>query len=159
VEHFVRKCQNLRADRRIEAGDDFVQALMQAELPGNAREVENLVRRAMAHKQDNGSLGLGDLPYEILQQVSESRRDSNQGRDAEVPAPQSLLPWSELPSLLGRLLEVPGGSLVGAMHQCERMLIKAALEKSNGNQSKTARLLGITPRSVYSKLHKYELQG
>jgi len=32
------------------------------------------------------------------------------------------------------------------------------LSFTNGNQSKTARLIGITPRSVYNKLQKHKLR-
>jgi DNA-binding NtrC family response regulator len=35
------------------------------------------------------------------------------------------------------------------------VLVHGALAAAGGNQSEAARLLGITPRSVYNKLHKY----
>jgi DNA-binding protein Fis len=38
------------------------------------------------------------------------------------------------------------------------MLLERALQKTCGNQSKAARILGITPRSVYNKLRKHHLQ-
>ena len=37
-------------------------------------------------------------------------------------------------------------------------LLEAALHKAHGNQSQMARLLGITPRSIYNKVHKYQLR-
>jgi DNA-binding NtrC family response regulator len=33
------------------------------------------------------------------------------------------------------------------------------LARMHGNQSKTARLLGVTPRSIYTKLRKHRLAG
>jgi DNA-binding NtrC family response regulator len=46
----------------------------------------------------------------------------------------------------------------GALEHCERLLCEGALQKAHGNQSQVARLLGITPRSVYTKMHKYQLR-
>jgi len=37
--------------------------------------------------------------------------------------------------------------------------VNAALEHEHGNQSRAARLLGITPRSVYNKLRKHVPHG
>jgi len=33
--------------------------------------------------------------------------------------------------------------------------VEAAMRRAHGNQSESARLLGITPRSVYNKMQKY----
>jgi DNA-binding NtrC family response regulator len=33
------------------------------------------------------------------------------------------------------------------------------MKRTRGNQSEIARLLGITPRSVYNKVHKYHLKS
>jgi DNA-binding NtrC family response regulator len=43
------------------------------------------------------------------------------------------------------------------LRACERSFIQAAFRVSDGNQSKTARLLGITPRSVYNKLRRHRI--
>jgi DNA-binding NtrC family response regulator len=47
------------------------------------------------------------------------------------------------------------GNLAAALDECERALLETVLSKKQGNQSETARELGITPRSVYNKLRKY----
>jgi DNA-binding NtrC family response regulator len=54
-------------------------------------------------------------------------------------------------------LELGDCRLDGFMDRCEKLLLKHALRETRGNQSKTARLLGITPRSVYNKLRKHQL--
>ena len=50
---------------------DFIAALTQVELPGNARQLENLVRWALVNKDDETALTLRDLPLDIWQQLSE----------------------------------------------------------------------------------------
>jgi DNA-binding NtrC family response regulator len=60
-------------------------------------------------------------------------------------------------SSLASLAEGNGWSLSRSIQYCERVLLEATLQKTRGNQSQTARLLGITPRSVYNKVRKHHL--
>jgi DNA-binding NtrC family response regulator len=57
------------------------------------------------------------------------------------------------------LLDANNWRLNGSLASCEKLLLEAALRKTRGNQSQTARLLGITSRSVYNKLRKYHLNS
>lgn len=64
---------------------------------------------------------------------------------------------------LGRL--APGESadstpldLKDAVQRFERDLISAALEKSRGNQSKAARLLGVKHTTLNAKLKRYQIR-
>ena len=68
---------------------DFIAALTQVDLPGNARQVENLVRWALVNKDDETSLTLRDLPLDIWQQLSEQGR-CHEGQSAPVSEGQSL---------------------------------------------------------------------
>lgn len=45
------------------------------------------------------------------------------------------------------------------LHEMERRYIMSVLEKTNGNKSEAAKILGITIKSVYNKLHEYESTG
>jgi DNA-binding NtrC family response regulator len=51
-------------------------------------------------------------------------------------------------------------SLLGkrSLPEIEKILIEKALEKSAGNKSKTAEILGITRRTLYGRLEKYNIQ-
>ena len=53
------------------------------------------------------------------------------------------------------------GSLIGkkSLPEIERSLIVLAVERSGGNKSKAASLLGITRRTLYGRLEKYGLAG
>jgi DNA-binding NtrC family response regulator len=58
-----------------------------------------------------------------------------------------------------RVLETNDWNLRRSLENCERQALEAAIQRSRGNQSEIARLLGITPRSVYNKLHKFQLKS
>jgi transcriptional regulator with GAF, ATPase, and Fis domain len=145
VGYFAAKYFALRGQSPVPVGDEFVEALMQDELSGNARQLENIVRRAIVQKDDEGPLGLADLPPEIWAHVSQHSVGAAQ--------PASLSEHSHLKEVL----TLSGWNLARALATCERSLVEVALHAANGNQSQTARLLGITPRSVYNKIRKHQL--
>jgi len=57
------------------------------------------------------------------------------------------------------LLELNDWNLRRSLENCERQALEAAVKRTQGNQSQVARLLGITPRSVYNKVRKYQLKS
>jgi transcriptional regulator with PAS, ATPase and Fis domain len=163
VQHFVEKHRNLSSATRLSVDPEFIEALAQLELPGNAREVENLVRRALVNKITDSPLTLSDLPPEVLGKLAEQKADppfSNDRAGAEdQPDRLPYLPGAgDYDEFLFKLLQLNKGSLAQTLQQCERVLIASALEHSHGNQSLVAKSLGITPRSVYNKLRKHHLR-
>jgi transcriptional regulator with PAS, ATPase and Fis domain len=159
VKHFLEKHSNLSAGKRPSVDPEFIEALAQLELPGNAREVENLVRRALVSKMTDSPLNLSDLPPEILGMLAEPKIETLRHNDRSLTDHASQLRSStDYDESLFRLLQLNQGSLARTMEECERSLIVTALEHSHGNQSSVAKLLGITPRSVYNKLRKHHLR-
>jgi two-component system nitrogen regulation response regulator GlnG len=162
IEHFLQKNRFLKPTGSLSVDPDFIAALTQVALPGNARQVENLVRWALVNKDDETSLTLRDLPLDIWQQVSERgahRQARSEPASEGHDPPQSTLetPYQHIPPSIISLLDLNGWNLTRALQHCERLLLEAALHRAHGNQSHTAQLLGITPRSVYNKLHKHQL--
>jgi len=145
VSHFLER---YRGGRVTIASASFVAALSQLELSGNVRQLENLVRRAVAHADGDRPLDLEDLPAEVWKELSrgvekvEDRTSSTRTQDW----------WPAV-------LDANGWNLTRSMHACERMILQVALSRMHGNQSKAARLLGVTPRSIYTKLRKHRLAG
>jgi len=132
---------------------EFLDALRQVALPGNVRQLENLVRQALVRRRNDTPLGLYDLPAEAWRQLSES---------SDVPpTPQRESEGSgELdPHVIARyvriLLDANGWNLYRSLAHCEREAVEAAMQRAHGNRSESARLLGITPRSVYNKMRKH----
>jgi transcriptional regulator with GAF, ATPase, and Fis domain len=162
IEHFVKEYRPQRAGTACAVGLDFLEALARIELPGNARQLENIVRSALVNKADDAALGLSDLPPEVWQELSEQAGDDLTAQSLEATNPDALepaaSPFQDEHSYLSKLLDRNGWNLSRALENCERLLIESALRLSHGNQSKTARLLGITPRSVYNKVRKHQLR-
>ncbi len=50
-------------------------------------------------------------------------------------------------------------SLANAIERLERHLISSTLERTGGNISETARVLGLTRRGLYLKMRRLGLEG
>jgi two-component system, NtrC family, response regulator PilR len=146
TEHFLKKYSALSANGTRTVSSDFLEALGQVQLSGNVRQLENIVRRALLSVSSDAELSLGDLTPVEWEQLSEGP-ESRPRIDADDADENDFL----------RILDDHDWNLSKALEYCERSLLKCALEFTQGNQSQTARLIGITPRSVYNKLHKHKL--
>jgi len=131
---------------------EFVQALQAVELPGNARELMNLVHHALANNGNGTNLELRDLKPKVWAEIAERARTYNHG--PATPTTQEFLPIG-----FQKLLEAHAWNLRQSVDYCERLLLEEALRKANGNQSQAARLIGVSARSVHNKLHKHQLRG
>ena len=74
IEHMVKKHEVLGRAGAVVVSPDFVEALRQVDLPGNVRQVENVVRQALVNKEPDAPLTLRDLPVEIWRQLAERRK-------------------------------------------------------------------------------------
>jgi DNA-binding NtrC family response regulator len=154
VEHLLQKHQSLSPIGALTAGTDFLEAVRRTELPGNVRQLENLVCQALVQKATDLPLSISDLPVEILLQLSGTEeKPLGQNTAAEILNPQILL------KSVVSVLDANDWNLTRSMEICERHALEAAMARTQGNQSQTARLLGITPRSVYNKVRKYQLRS
>ena len=100
-------------------------ALLRYDYPGNVRELENLIERAVVLSRGD-LIGRGDLPLTV-----------------------------EAPEASGET----AAQLTAAVEGLERRLIKNALARANGVQTRAAEILGITERALRYKLKKYGLRG
>jgi len=131
AEHFLTRCA-AEQNKDIRAlAPDAVRAIEAYGFPGNVRELENIVERAVALATGQ-TIGLGDLPREV-----------------------SGFAAQPLPSLVG--LPEEGCNLDDVMGEVERRLILQALERSGGVRTQAAKLLGVTLRSLRYRLQKHAL--
>ena len=155
TEHFLEKYRSLCFGCCPHVGTDFLDALRQISLPGNVRQLENIIRQALVGRRTEAPLGLHDLPVDAWQQLS-------QGNPPQAPQHEDRGSGDAVPEVIADyvrvLLEANGWNLSRSLAHCEREAVEAAIRRAHGNQSESARLLGITPRSVYNKMRKYRTE-
>jgi DNA-binding NtrC family response regulator len=154
LEHFLHKYQSLSLARTLDIGTDFMEALRQVKFPGNVRQLENLVRQVLVRKATNLPLSISDLPVEILIQLL----GTEEPLETVESEPRITVNSKALLTSVIHLLEANDWNLPRSMEICERHALEAAMGRTKGNQSETARLLGITPRSVYNKMRKHKMK-
>jgi len=150
--HFLEKYCALHRSARHQPSADFLEALGRLPLPGNVRQLENLIRQALVHKTDETPLALSDLPVDALWELAAVEAVVT---PAAVVAP-SPRPVEDLNAVI-RIAEENGWNLNRCVRACEREVLAAALRRADGNQTKAATLLGVTSRSIYNKVRKLGL--
>ena len=155
IQFFLAKHRLLHPTQPFSVSQDFVDALIETNLPGNIRELENIICRALVSKDNDPVLRLSDLPSEIWCQLSGQERSGlPMSRSTDRGGPESstvMQHWADL-------LTENGGNLARSLERCERAFLTVVLTSTAGNQSEAARLLGITARSVYNKIRKHRLR-
>ena len=134
VDHFVRKFA-AEHGRKISGVDpDAMSALVNHSFPGNVRELENLIERAV-------TLAPADrIPLDTLPTLN-----------SLSTAQPHLGPEPALPEA--------GMDLEKVVEDFERGIIIKALERTGGNRTEAARLLGVTFRSLRYRLSKLGITG
>jgi transcriptional regulator with GAF, ATPase, and Fis domain len=139
--HFAGKHAELHGGQVPDMDPDFLDALSRMQFLGNVRELENLIRVALTALDDSGPLSLRELPRSAIEEIVAARR---------APAPTTSLPPSPP--------DVESLNLSQAIDACERSLIVAALARCQGSQVAAAKLLGVTPRTVFNKVHRHGIE-
>ena len=112
---------------------------------GNSRQLENLIREALVHKQGGGTdLEAQDLPQWVFEQLVQTRE------------PAAAEPLNSLDSLVGEACD-QGMSLNRAIAYYERRLLERVLQLTGGNRTRAAARLGLTPRTIFAKIRKHRL--
>ncbi len=150
VAHFVQRC-NERLGKSVHGlSPAALAALDRYAWPGNIRELENLIERMVLFASD-AWVDVDDLPEAY---VSDTPAESST-RLAIVHEPSDprhiRLPLSSLGLDLKEAVRA-GSRLV------EEALIREALSKTDGNVTRSARALGISRRSLQSKMKELGLR-
>lgn len=126
----------VRLDRTPpELGVEFLEVLRAYDFPGNVRELENLVERAVTFCE-GGRLEPRHLPARVREHASGAIPSGNGASAPELGAAGSLVAKDEI---------VP-------LKELERRYVQHVLEQVDGNKRRAAALLGIGRRTLYRKL-------
>lgn len=166
IEHFVSRC-NQRLGKQVQGfSSAALEALAHYGWPGNIRELENLVERMVLFASgpviERDAVPEGFLEPTAGDDTDDDTDDDDDDTDDASPPldAEDDLPGGE------RLLRLPlsslGLDLKEAVRQGSRLveteLISAALEQTQGNVTRSARLLGISRRSLQSKMKELGLR-
>ena len=132
AQHFVTRFSD-EMGKVIQGFDaDALEVLNTYNFPGNVRELENIIERAITFETTE-LIRLDSLPPQVL------------GTDPNEKAMKTL---GTLP---------PGGlDLEELLGSIEKKLLKQALNRTGGNRTEAAKLLKISFRSIRYKLDKYQ---
>lgn len=129
VQHFLDQFAARSGKQRATISADAMQLLEQFAWPGNIRQLENEIQRALVMLGNDTAI----LPAHLSPQVSGG----------------AILQVS--PSINGDL------KLKDALEQLERRMIEAALARTEGNKSEAARQLGVSRSNLISKAQAFGL--
>ncbi len=141
-EYFLEKYAHYYPGKIERVDPDIYQVIHKAIGPGNIRELENIVRQILAFKQTGNQIEISDLPAEL---IHSSIAQPNE--DMAIRVPERTIEDMAMGSK--KLTEV--------LDAYEQFLLARLIEK-NINQKDLAERLGITRRTLYNKLQKYNLR-
>lgn len=140
VNHFLAKHSGGKQERVLAVRPDALQKLMEYPWPGNIRELENVIKRAVILAKGS-TLG----PDAIFD-------------GAELPTPDLTSHNARLISYLSPgITSQPGEIYKLAISELEKDLVTWALAQTNGNQVKAAKLLGISRVMLHERLERFGL--
>ena len=132
VQHFLRKLGPEQVPpRAVTMSQEALRRLMAHPWPGNVRQLENIVERALAFSQGRAQIDVADLGPEIQSGPAPAA-------DAETWFPDE------------------GMDLERYIGGVELTLIKRSLERTHGNKVQAARLLNLKRTTLIEKLKRLE---
>ncbi len=126
VTHFLHK---FAPDDVIHVSQGAMRVLMAYHWPGNVRQLENAVERAIALGGGRQEIDIADLPPEM-----QSEQESQTAPSVDLPE--------------------GGLDLPGHLAAVERDLVRRALDRTGGNRNKAADLLRIKRTTLVEKLRR-----
>jgi two-component system response regulator PilR (NtrC family) len=143
-------------------GPGVLDALRGYSFPGNVRELENVLERALAFAND-GVIQVGDLSLKAARPAEAARVEP---APVAATAPVAAPPPAPVPAAAPVAEEAPGvgpaslpSNLPAYLEQVERDIIGRALQQTQFNRTKTASLLGISVRQLRYQMQKLDIQA
>ncbi len=141
AQHLLQRVAADHGASHIRLDASAMKALGEHSFPGNIRELENILERSMALTEGD-TITADDLQFSSMSPRSSSARTRKSDHDGSHT-------WSA---------EEAYGDLEGYLEDLEKQILNAALEESRWNKTATAKLLGISFRSLRYRLKKLGLE-
>jgi DNA-binding NtrC family response regulator len=148
VEHFLAAAAKSNSKQVIGLTDEALAALRRYAYPGNVRELENIVERAVVLSR-SPRIGVEDLPAYVL--------DNSTTQLLPLHARQHLAALSGAPIASAAAGSSQPRPLHAALEEPEKQIILAALAANGWNRQKTARQLQINRTTLYKKMKHFGL--
>jgi two-component system response regulator PilR (NtrC family) len=136
AEHVLNKLTAGQGGEHPRLSQGALEALQRYPFPGNVRELENILERALTLNE-----GKDIEPEELALPASDAVEATASGEGQDQPAPPPA-----------------GVPLEDYLEEIERRAILRALEQTNSNKTAAAKLLGITFRAMRYRLKKLGLE-
>jgi len=144
VEYFINRYGKELHKDKSSISKEALRKLKERDWPGNVRELENVIKKAMLFSKGNIL-----LPEEIF--IIDMSLDKSKDSILQL---QTLLA-----QLVKQGLQVQTGSLYkDLIEETEKALIIETIKQSQGNQSRAAKLLGISRPTLKNKIEKLGLK-
>lgn len=148
VDHFIERFNAKNGKSVAGTSREALDRLMKYDYPGNVRELENIVERAVILARGE-LVAVRDLPQSVTGSTDSSL-------DERTPGGASIGPVNSPEAALDLL---PATGIQGLLEHYERELILAALRRTSGNQSAASRLLRIGERRLRSRLEVLRIEN
>jgi len=135
IDHFLEHFANEMGEEAHKIDQEARDLLLRYDYPGNVRELENIIERAVVISRDP-VITSRDLPF-TRDELHDPR---DEDKAATKPAAKSVI------------------TLKSAVEDLERAMIRKAMEETDSHQTKAADILGISERMLRYKLKKYRLK-
>lgn len=148
--HFFRRTREKHGFADLAMDKRVVDALAGYAFPGNVRELENLIER-MVVLSDERRITIDDLPDFVLGDAPPISSSSS----SSATYSSSVSTSAGRPAPGGIRIDLPPEPF--SLEALERDILARALERHHGNQSQTARYLGITRSALIYRIDKFGL--
>ncbi|MDA0831665.1 MAG: sigma 54-interacting transcriptional regulator [Planctomycetota bacterium] len=161
--HFLKRACHRTGKPLLHISPDVVKVLENYPWPGNIRELENVIERAVVLSEGN-SLTMRELPEVVLvgaKYRDERAMNSDGSVGTSVKKPARVQRGTTSNSSAATLPSVttdtsPRDVITNSAN--EREILQEALQSANGNLAQAARALGVPRSTFYSRLKKYGIR-